>query len=223
MGTHIFRIFIIFAIVLNFAMTPAYAGNGSDSVVIGRLTGTLHKPPHRLIGNSPTVGGARGSVEIKGFRLKGTDGRTFAIRPLTDGYFRQTLPPGEYSLTRQRRDRSSYKEDSVIVILTFTVPDGSIVNLGTLDIVLQGKPEQVRYRPSRQPKGVYTYRYRYSRAGGEAAQLAPLAWFREKDTAKSLAYQDRVITLDSEPTRTMDSSRFTLRESVFRYLLNNKD
>lgn len=209
--------------VVSLSAFRADARTSSESIVIGRLMGTLHKPPHTLLGNSPTVGGDRGSVEFRGFRLIREDSETFAIRPLRDGYFQQTLAPGRYSLVRQRRDRPSYTEDKTITILTFNVPENSLVNLGTLDIVLQGEPREIRYRPSRlQAKGTYIYRYRYERVSGEEAMSAPLEWFREKETAIFGQYADKIETIKVQPAEIIDSSRFTLRKSVFRLPLINE-
>ena len=108
-------------------------------------------------------------------------------------------------------------------IFTFKVPEGSLVNLGTLHIVLQGKPEQSLYRASKPAKGRYTYYYRYERPEGDEALSAPLEWFRVKEAARTAAYSDRVVTVKTEPADLVDSSRFTLRESVFRILLTNKE
>jgi hypothetical protein len=208
------------AVLVFYSITmPAHAGVSLDSVVIGRLNGTLHEPPRSFLGNSPTVGGARGSVEIKGFRLVRDDGKTFTIRPLGSGYYRQALPPGEYTLVRKRTDRPLHKEDKVIRILTFTVTESSLINLGTLDIVLQGKPEELFFRASRNPKGKYIYRYRYERADGEEAMAAPLEWFMEKKKSTAANYAGRVVTIDTIPTDLADSSRFTLRETVFQMLI----
>jgi len=218
--------FISLLLALGFVSVPAHARTGSESYVVGRLTGTLYRPPHSLLGNSPSVGGDRGSVEIKGFRLvRVSDGKAFLIRPLLDGYFQQSLPPGEYSLVRQRRDRPSYKEEDRIRILPpFNVPESSLVNLGTLEIVLQGKPEQTMFSPShKQGKGTYLYRYRYERSPGEEALLAPLGWFRQKETAAASSPSRKDITIESLPTGEADSSRFTLRRSVFRPLLLDRD
>jgi hypothetical protein len=169
------------------------------------------------------VGGDRGSVEFRGFRLVRADGKAFTIRPLRDGYFKQTVPPGTYTLMRKRRDRPYYKEESVTRIFTFKVPEGSLVNLGTLHIVLQGKPEQSLYRASKPAKGRYTYYYRYERPEGDEALSAPLEWFSVKDPANAAAYSGRLVTVNAEPTDFVDSSRFTLRESVFRILFTNKE
>ena len=217
------KIFPLFGVVLILSCTtvPIHTRSGNSSFLVGSLKGTLHEPPHSFLGNSPQVGGNRGSVEFHGFRLiRRDDGKTFLIRPLGDSFFQQILPPGVYDLVRERRDRPSYKEDESVRILTFTVPENSLVNLGTLEIILEGPPDESLFRPSTAPKGTYTYHYRYKRTMGADAMEAPLEWFSEKNPDAAAGYTGGVVEVTNSPTDTIDSSRFTLRERVFRFLLD---
>ena len=215
------KIFLLVSVVLILSCTtaPVPTQLSDRSVVIGSLKGTLHKPPHSFLGNSPQVGGDRGSVEFQGFKLVERDnGKTFSIRPLGDSFFRQTLPPGEYNLVRKRRDRPSYKEDKSLRILTFTVPENSLVNLGTLEIVLEGPPDESLFPSYRGRKGRYIYHYRYERMRGADAMKAPLEWFSGKNPDAVTGYTGGVVEVADTPTDTIDSSRFLLREHIFRIL-----
>lgn len=209
------------ALILGCTTVPVHPASDGASVLIGSLKGTLHEPPRSFLGNSPQVGGARGSVEFKGFKLVGRDnGKEFSIRPLRDSFFRQTLPPGEYDLVRKRRDRPSYKEDKSIRILTFTVPENALVNLGTLKIVLEGPPDESLFSAFEGSKGTYTYRYRYERTSGTDAMNAPLEWFSGKHPGAAAQYTREIVEITDTPTNAIDSSRHHLGGRIFRMLFD---
>ena len=220
----LFTVLIVMAMALPAAAMETRALAGSESMVIGRLTGTLHDPPRSFAGNTCTVGGDRGSVEFRGFRIvRYSDGRSFAIRPRRSGFFSQALPPGEYDLVRKRRDRPSSREDRQIRILTFFVPAGSLVNIGTLDIVLDGPPNETLYRAGGRSKGKYTYYYQYERPEGNEAMTAPLEWFSGKRPDTLTAFRHRVITVEKDPEKNSDSSRLILREHHLPWVFLGKD
>ena len=214
------KTFILFSVLLIFSCTalPVHTAFGDSSVLIGRLKGTLHEPPRPFLGNSPQVGGSRGSVEFKGFKLIGRDnGKKTSIRPLGSGFFRKKLPPGEYDLVRERNDRPSHKENKLIKILAFTVPENSLVNLGTLEIILEGPPDKSRMRRgSRYPRGTYTYHYRYERTTGADAMRAPFERYFGENPGAAAEYTGGIVEVTNAPTDAMDSSELTLRERYFR-------
>jgi hypothetical protein len=196
----------------------------NEAVVIGRLTGTLHDPPRSFAGNTFTSGRDRGSVEFRGFRLvRHGDGGSFAIRPGRSGYFSQKLPPGEYDLVRKRRDRPSSAEDRQIRILTFVVPPGSLVNIGTMDIVLEGPPEETLYRSKSRQRGKYIYYYKYQRSRGKEAMSAPLEWYSGKNPDTLADFSHRIVTVEKEPAKHTDGSRLILREQHLPLIFLRKD
>ena len=212
------------ALILGCATVPVQPTSDVNSILIGSLKGTLHEPPRSFIGNSPQIGGARGSVEFKGFRLAGRDnGKEFSIRPLGDGFFRKTLPPGKYDLIRKRRDRPSSKEDKSIRILTFIVPENALVNMGTLEIFLEGPPDESLLITSEGSKGTYTYRYRYERTSGADAMKAPLEWFSGKHPDEAAQYAGKIVEITGTPTNTDDSSRLHLGERIFLMLFGQDE
>ena len=209
-------------LIISCTTVPVHTRTEGHSILVGSLRGTLHEPPRSFLGNSPLVGGDRGSLEFRGFRLiRRDEGKAFLIRPLRDSFFQQILPAGVYDLVRERRDRPFYKEDKFIRILTFTVPSGSLINMGTLKIVLEGPPEEALFRASSAPRGKYLFRYRYERIEGAGAMEAPLQWFNGKNPDAAADYSGKVVEVTGSPTDMIDSSKFTLRESFWRYLFGH--
>ena len=213
------KIFLLLGIVLilSCSTAPVHNRSGDSSVVVGSLKGTLLEPPRPFLGNSPQIGGSRGSVEFKGFMLIGRDnGQRITIRPLLSSFFSKTVPPGEYDLVRERQDRPSGSEDRSIRILTFTVPENSLVNLGTLELILEGPPDSSVRRGGRDPRGTYIYRYRYERRAGAEAMKAPLEHFFGEGSNVAAQFAGGIVEVTAAPTDKIDSSRLVLRERVFR-------
>jgi hypothetical protein len=205
-------------LIVSCTTVPVSTTTEGPSILVGSLRGTLREPPRSFLGNSPLVGGDRGSLEFRGFRfIRRDDGKEFFIRPLRDSFFQQTLSAGVYDLVRERRDRPHYKEDKYIKILTFTAPADSLINMGTLEIVLEGPPEEALFRASSIPRGKYFFRYRYERVEGADAMEAPLQWFKGKNPDAVADYSGKVVEVTGSPTELIDSSQFTLREGLWRY------
>lgn len=188
-----------------------YAADGS--FVIGRITGTRQELPG-YFSNSPIMH-EQGidNVEFPGFRLvRRDDGKRFLIRPNRNGFFYQGLTGGEYTLTRKRNDRPSYKEPKTIDILSFEVEPGTLVNLGTVHLILDGEPLESLSAFRNPPVGVYTYRYRYEREPGDHGFDDPFNWFTKKKPDTSAGFENRVVLENAAPTGEVDGSKVTLRE-----------
>jgi hypothetical protein len=209
--TALFFIVSILAGTMGFAMS--YGESGDESLVIGRLIGTYQELPGYFQNNMYLIGKGKGEVEFTGFKLVNrVSGRKFIIRPRKKGFFRQELPTGDYDLVRIRKDRPGYKENKIITILPFKVPTGSLVNIGTLQIVLDGKPDESLFLGPQWAKGTYTYQYRYERIIGEKAYEAPFHWSTEKKPEVAAGYGERVINIERDPEELTDRSKVVLRE-----------
>ena len=154
-------------------------------------------------------------VEFRGFRLvRDGDSKSFIIVPRHSGFFYQELPAGHYTLKRLRRDRPGYRERKTIDILRFEVLSDSITHLGTLNLVLEGKPHESLRLRSNSSKGTYIYRYRYERETGEGAYDAPLDWFQGKKPDIKEEFSDRTFLVETAPTDVVDGSKVVLREFI---------
>jgi hypothetical protein len=152
-------------------------------------------------------------VEFYGFRLlRREDGKKLLIRPNHEGYFHQDLPGGEYTLTRKRNDRPGYKEPKTIDIMSFEVEPRTLVNLGTLNIVLDGDPHEFLLSYTKATRGRYTYRYHYEREPGDIAFDGPLNWFREKKPGIAAGFRNRIVREDTAVTAEGDGSKVVLEE-----------
>ena len=189
-----------------------------ESYVVGRLTGTYQNLPGYFSHNPDFLSsGGIDEVEFPGFRLlRVEDGKKFLIRPNHMGYFYQDLPGGKYTLTRKRNDRPGYREPKTIDIMSFEVGSGTLVNLGTMNIILDGEPHESLWSSQNYSRGTYTYRYRYEREPGESAYSGPLNWFTEKKSKIAASFGDRVVREDSPLTDAGDGSKVVLKEIVPR-------
>jgi hypothetical protein len=205
-------LFVLF-LLLGCAAVPSPDRAAQGSVLIGSLKGTLQEPPRPFVGNSPSIGGDRGSIEFRGFRvIRKDDGRNFLIRPLKDSFFYQELPSGTYDLVRKRLDRPSYREPGFITILTFTVPDRSLVDVGTIEITLVNPPESSNVRLHTRPRGTFTYTYRYERPVGSEENEAALNWFASIRPDTAAQFAGNTVKITSKPTEETDSSEFQLKD-----------
>jgi hypothetical protein len=199
-------------VFLALGWTPYLARSTGESYVIGRINGTFQKFPGYFYNNPDVLSRWIDEVEFVGFRLvRSEDSKTYLIRPNQRGYFNQGLPNGEYSLTRKRTDRPGYKEPKTIDILRFTVEPGTLVNLGTINIILDGDPLESLLWLTDRVRGKYTYRYSYEREPGERAFENPYNWFMEKNTKTAAGFGDRVSVVDTGPTLEKDGSKVVLR------------
>jgi hypothetical protein len=208
-------LYLLFIFVLSVSSTvvSVHAQRDSKSVVIGRLKGTWQELPGYFAHNPEFLSRSKDSVEFKGFRLRNLrTGKNFIIRPFKSGFYSQRLPEGEYEMLRVRRDKPGYREEKTINILYFSVPGASLVNLGTLRIVLQGAPHESLTWGQEWAKGTYTYRYGYERVTGIEAYDAPLHWYSEKNPEYSVDYEKRIILIENDPTELVDSSRLVIRD-----------
>jgi hypothetical protein len=205
-------------VFLSMGWVPGMAQAADESYVIGRITGTYQNLPGYFSHNPDYLfSGEKDEVEFPGFRLlRVEDGKKFLIRPNHEGFFHQGLPAGEYTLTRKRTDRPHYKELKTIDILSFTVDPGTLVNLGTMNIILDGEPHESLRSGQNYSRGTYTYRYRYERDPGESAYSGPLKWFTEKKSKIAASFGDRIVREDSPLTDAGDGSKVVLKHIVPR-------
>ena len=208
-------VFIIL-VFLTLGLAPGQAISDGESYVIGRIKGTFQHLPGYFFNNPDFISpGGIDEVEFPGFRLlRVEDGKRFLIRPNHRGYFYQGLPSGEYSLTRKRTDRPGYKEPKTIDILRFQVEPETLVNLGTINIVLEGEPRESLFWLSDNVRGKYTYRYHYEREPGDDAFDGPLNWFIGKRTKVDAEFGDKISLVDTSPTLGRDGSEVVLRENI---------
>lgn len=194
---------------------PGLAWSNEKSYVIGRIKGTYQELPGYFNKNLYLLTEGIYDVEFTGFRLlRVEDGKSFRIRPNHEGYFHQRLPRGEYTLTRKRNDRPDYREPKTIDIMSFTVEPGTLVNLGTSNLVLDGEPHESLWLSQYTSKGTYTYRYRYERDSGGSAFDNPYKWFTEKKPDTAAGFGDRVVRENGALTGEGDGSKVELRVIV---------
>jgi len=198
---------------LTMGLAPAQAQSNDESYVIGRLTGVQRELPGYFKNNSRLQARGIDRVEVPGFRLlREVDGKKFLIRPNHEGFFYQALPGGKYTFARKRNDRPDYRQSKNIKIMNFEVEPGALVNLGTINIVLKGEPDESLFHLGDTAKGKYIYRYHYERDHAENAYNNPLNWFTGKKQAVSASLREKIVRENAEITGEQDSSRVVLRE-----------
>jgi hypothetical protein len=208
------RIAVFTIILLIFpVLSPGLSYAAGESHVTGRLTGTQRELPGYFRNNMRLHELGIDQVEFYGFRLlRMEDGKNFLIRPNHDGYFHQDLPGGEYTLTRKRNDRPGYKEPKTIDIMSFEVEPGTLVNLGTLNIVLSGEPSESLFSLAHGTRGKYIYRYHYEREPGDIAFDGPLNWFMGKKPGIGAGFGERIVREGAAVTVEGDGSKVVLEE-----------
>ena len=200
---------ILFIVLIS---VPGLAWSNEKSYVIGRIKGTFQELPGYFYKNPHMFREGIYEVEFTGFRLlRVEDGKSFRIRPNHEGYFHQRLSGGEYTLTRKRNDRPHYKEPKTIDIMSFTVKPGTLVNLGTSNLIVDGKPHE-SLGGYKKTKGKYTYRYYYERDSGGSAFDNPYKWFTEKKPDTAAGFGDRVVREKGALTGEGDGSKVVLEE-----------
>ena len=203
---------IVFIVLIS---VPGLAQPTGESYVIGRIKGTFQELPGYFNKNLYLLTEGIYDVEFTGFRLlRVEDGKSFRIRPNHEGYFHQRLPGGEYTLTRKRNDRPHYKEPKTITIMSFDVKPGTLVILGTINILLDGKPHESLWWSKNRSKGTYTYRYHYEREPGDSAFDNPYKWFTEKKPDTAADFGGRVVRENSAVTVEGDGSKVVLMVNV---------
>jgi len=188
------------------------ADPATTSIVIGRLTGTRHPLPGFFYMNDMMD---VKEIEILDFQIVSEDGLLGGFfRPDSRSYFAKELPPGTYTLRRHRRDRPYYRGDKYINIVTFHLDPGMLVNLGTIQLTLEGPPQEYYYSTSYMDKGEYTYSYHYERMSGDESYSAPLARFKKKRPDAYERFLNRIQKNMDVITSKFDSSLFVLVDST---------
>jgi len=206
---------VIITVLLTTGWVPGLSQGAGEPYVIGRITGTYQHLPGYFYRNPYMLSKGIFDIEFTGFRLvRVEDGKKFAIRPNHEGYFLQRLPDGEYTLIRKRNDRPHYKEPKTIDILSFTVDPGILVNLGTINIILDGKPRESLGSFQYVTTGKYTYRYGYQREPDEGAYSAPWNWFAKKKSKVAAGFGEQIARVSTAPTDEKDGSQLVLKEIV---------
>jgi len=203
---------IMFIVLIS---VPGLARSNEESYVIGRIKGTFQELPGYFNINLYLLTEGIYDVEFTGFRLlRVEDGKSYRIRPNHEGYFHQRLPGGEYTLTRKRNDRPHYKEPKTIDIMSFTVEPGTLVNLGTSNLVVDGKPHESLRLYKYISTGTYTYRYHYERDSGGSAFDNPYKWFTEKKPDTAAGFVNSVVREGAAVSGERDGSKVKLRVVV---------
>lgn len=204
---------LIIVISLVVAVVPQPVHSSGEAYVVGSIKGT-HREVSGYFNRHPyLLSRSEDEVEFIGFRLVDVNsGDTFLIRPNRHGYFYQALPGGEYTLSRKRSDRPSYKEPKTIDILRFKVEPGTLANLGTIGIILDGEPGEFIYSLGghERERGKYTYRYSYLREKGNESYEKPLNWFRTRRSKTAAGLGDRIFNVDANTTTEKDGSEVVI-------------
>ena len=98
--------------------------------------------------------------------------------------------------------------------MSFTVERGTLVNLGTSNLVLDGKPHESLRLSRHTSKGTYTYRYRYERDSGGSVFDNPYKWFTEKKPDTAADFRNSVVREGAALTDEGDGSKVVLRVIV---------
>ncbi len=209
-------LFIVVILIAGFAGTTVTVSRAADSstssIVIGRLTGTIHPLPGFFYMNDMLD---ISEIEIEGFRVVDTKGgRKASIRPGRNGYFAKKLDPGTYTLRRNRRDRPNYKDNNYIDIVTFDIGSDELFNLGTIELVFDGPPTEYFAPAGGTVRGEYLYSYRYRRAPGSEGYRVPLARFQAKRSKQYAALRDNLRESGDAVTSEPDSSMIVLVDSA---------
>jgi len=207
----------VFVVIMSFALSlaPGLAMSADESYVIGRITGTHQELPGYFHKNPHLISSGTDEVEFTGFRLlREENGKKYSIRPNHDGYFYQDLPEGDYTLIRKRNDRPKNKEPKTIDIMSFTVKPGTMVNLGTLNLILNGEPHEFLGGLRNSTKGTYTYSYRYERDPGGSVFENPFNWFTKKKPDVAAAFGNSVVREGKTVTSEGDGSKVVLEENI---------
>jgi len=204
-------VFVVLLASLVF-LSPAQ-GFSDGSYVIGRITGTQKPLPGFFENNSRLMARGTDRVEFTGFRLvREDDNRKYLIRPNHEGFFYQALPGGTYSLTRKRTDRPDYRQPENIDILRFEVQPGTLVNMGTIDILFEGEPEESLRLYQKGARGTYIYTYHYERDSSDISHSSPLQWFKAKKPGIVSGYEESTVREDAALTSGQDGSRVYIQE-----------
>ena len=184
------------------------ADPSTSSIVIGRLTGTIHPlPGFFYMSDVADVD----KIEILDFQIVSEDGLVGGFfRPDSSSYFAKEIQPGTYTLRRHRRDRPSYRGNKYINIVTFRIEPGTLVNLGTIQLILEEPPQEDYYSLGIGAKGEYIYNYHYEKMSGKESYDAPLARFRQKRPDVYNRYLNRMQENRDEVTTEFDSSFFVI-------------
>jgi len=208
-----YRVFFVVGILIIVLVLPALgtAIAETDSYVVGRLFGSTQPLPDFFKGNVNLMAN-NVEPEFLGFRfVNSQSGKKVKMRPDSKGYFSKSLGPGRWTFERLRNDRPGGEGPKVLEIMTFDVPAGSLVNLGTIIIVVDGKPtERLRIKKS-MDEGTYDYTYRYERSDSEEDNTWPLDNLKRKDSKTLEKYQDSTVEVKDPVTTDLDSSRVRLR------------
>jgi len=184
-----------------------------DSVVIGRLPGTIQPLPLNFSRSDRLIAKDYHPAFL-GFRfVNSQSGKKVKMRPDSKGYFSKSLGPGTWVLERYRKDRLSGDVPKEFKIMTFDVPEGSLVNLGTIQIVLDGEPEERLLGSGGFSKGIYTYTYRYERSGDLDGFSWPVDNLKKKDSDAFEHYQSSIVEIKEPLTTEKDGSKVRISEN----------
>jgi hypothetical protein len=166
-----------------------------DSYLIGRLFGSTQPLPGYFRGNVNLMSN-NVYPEFPGFRfVNSQSGKKTHMRPDSRGYFFKSMEPGTWTFERLRKDR----------------PAGSLVNLGTIIIVVDGKPTERLRIKSHSEEGTYVYTYRYARSDSADDNTWPLDNLKRKKPKILENYKDSTVEVKDPVTTDLDSSRIKLR------------
>jgi len=215
MKRHALCLTLLLIVVIFVPSTAKVAFAEEDSYFVGRLLGTVQPLP-KFFQTSTQLMTQRDYPEFRFFRIVNTQsGKKININPLrSNGYFGKSVGPGTWILERNRKDSTGDGRGKVIEIMTFEVPKGSLINLGTLQIVLDGEPKETLKQGVSSTEGEYIYTYSYMRAEGAEASIWPVDNLKNKKSKVYDRYQGNIVDVKEPLTAETDNSKIILRTRV---------
>lgn len=184
-----------------------------ESHAVGRLTGTVQPLPG-FFSRNDTLIAKRYYPEFLGYKfVNSQSGKKVKFRPDSNGHFSKSLGSGTWILERHRNDRVSGDVPKVFKIMSFDVPAGSLVNLGTIRIVLEGDPKETFTSRGGQDTGTYIYTYHYKRDGGTEDYSWPVDNLKKKDSGVFEKYQNAIVEVKEPVTKERDGSKYRIKVS----------
>jgi len=209
--THFVTGVVVVMLVLS---STGMAFAAEDSYIVGRLLGTVQPLP-QFFQTSTYLMTQNFYPEFRFFRIVNSQsGKKININPLrSNGYFAKSLEPGTWVLERQRKDSPGEDRGKIIEIMTFEVPEGSLINLGTLQVVLDGEPKEKLRPRGGGTDGEYIYTYHYERTDGATDMAWPVDNLKKKKSKVFDKYQDNLVDISEPVTTETDTSKILIQDS----------
>jgi len=208
-----YRTFLVSGLLTLFLVITSAGVSRADqeSVVIGRLFGSTQPLPGYFRGHVRLAANNK-YPEFLGYRfVNSRSGKKIKMRPDGIGFFLKSLEPGTWTFERLRKDRPADSGPEVFEIMTFQVPAGAVVNLGTIIIVLEDEPSELLKIRQNWQEGTYVYKYRYFLSDSAEDNIWPVDNLKRKKPDLLERYDSNIVEVKDPITSDIDSSRVILR------------